>query len=152
MTGSYVVIQITKIGKKIDALQVENTNFDSLNKWFEDLRGHIRRLHITPDTSINMDETGVALGVCTNTRVIGTASTGSSFLTLSGSVMLSSLSPSSSSSQLSYSLIVSLSESLSQYSSTSVESESATASMVGQSSDSAWTFLLAAWISLSVAS
>ena len=65
----------TKVGKRIDALRVDNVNEKDLRQWFDQLHCLITRLRLTPDNMYNCDETGIALGVCTNTRVIGTAST-----------------------------------------------------------------------------
>ena len=70
----------TKIGKKLDVLRTENVTSASLTTWFNTLHGHMKRLRIEPANLYNMDETGIALGVCTNSRVIGTSSTNTALI------------------------------------------------------------------------
>ena len=70
----------TKIGKKLEVLRTENITSERLTTWFDTLAGHIKRLEITPPNLYNMDETGIALGVCTNTRVIGKSSTNTTII------------------------------------------------------------------------
>ena len=70
----------TKIGKKLKVLRTENITSERLTTWFDTLAGHIKRLEITPPNLYNMDETGIALEVYTNTRVIGTSSTNATLI------------------------------------------------------------------------
>ena len=71
---------ISKIGKKIDTLRVKNTNPEVLQPWFERLRTVIQRINVTPANMWNIDETGIALGVCTNQRVIGSSKTAQTYV------------------------------------------------------------------------
>ena len=65
----------SKIGKKIDTLRVKNTSPEVLSPWFDRLYAIIQKLGVTPANMWNIDETGIALGVCTNQRVIGSSET-----------------------------------------------------------------------------
>ena len=65
----------TKIGKRIDAARVNNANAEDLKRWYDRLHALKSRLKVTLDNLYNCDETGIALGVCVNTRVIGDAAT-----------------------------------------------------------------------------
>ena len=65
----------TKIGQKIDAQRVDNANEDTLITWFSKLDALIVKLHLNPQNLYNCDETGIALGVCTNTTVVGSSKT-----------------------------------------------------------------------------
>ena len=47
--------------------------------WFNHLRGLQERYNITIANTYNMDETGIALGVCSNQAIIGTTATTSSY-------------------------------------------------------------------------
>ena len=69
----------TKMGVKIDAQRLRNTNPDALEAWFELFR-EIQTAHqVHPADIWNMDETGIALGVCTNQTVVGSSSTTRSY-------------------------------------------------------------------------
>jgi DDE superfamily endonuclease len=70
----------SKVGKKIDHLRVKNTNPDLLKPWFESLHAVFERSGITPSNMWNVDETGIALGVCVNQRVIGTSETNKTYM------------------------------------------------------------------------
>jgi hypothetical protein len=65
----------TKVGVKIDTLRVQNTTTEALQAWF----GLFESVQTTFQVDIanvwNMDETGIALGVCANQTVIGSSST-----------------------------------------------------------------------------
>ena len=65
----------SKIGKKIDTLRVKNTSPEVLSPWFDRLYAIIQQLSVTPANMWNIDETGIALSVCTNQRVIGSSET-----------------------------------------------------------------------------
>jgi len=69
----------SKVGKKIHAQRLNATTPEAITAWFTQLDGVRKRYNILWKHSYNMDETGIALGVCNNQRVIGTASTTSSF-------------------------------------------------------------------------
>ena len=62
------------IGRKIDAHRVEAATPDQLRAFLELYEETRQRLNIQTDNIYNMDETGIALGVCTNTRVLARAS------------------------------------------------------------------------------
>ena len=70
----------SKIGKKIDALRIKNTNPELLQTWFESLQSLMRRIRVHPSNIWNIDETGIALGVCSNQRVIGSSSTTQTYI------------------------------------------------------------------------
>jgi hypothetical protein len=61
------------IGRKIDAQRVEAATPDQLRAFLELYEQTRQRLDIQPANTYNMDETGIALGVCTNTRVLARA-------------------------------------------------------------------------------
>ena len=65
----------TKIGQKIDALRVQNTLPDILSAWFSRVKRVLTEYKVDPENVWNMDETGIALGVCTNQRVMGSSAT-----------------------------------------------------------------------------
>jgi hypothetical protein len=62
------------IGRKIDAQRVEASTSDQLRAFLEHYEQTRERLGIQAENTYNMDETGIALGVCTNTRVLARAS------------------------------------------------------------------------------
>jgi hypothetical protein len=55
-----------KVGVKIEALRVRNVTRESLNVWFTLVEEVIQRRNIDQADIWNMDETGIALGVCNN--------------------------------------------------------------------------------------
>jgi len=70
----------SKVGKKIEAERIQNTTPEALADWYN-LFDRIRRTHNVKLSNIwNMDETGIALGVCANQWVIGKSSTKSSYV------------------------------------------------------------------------
>jgi hypothetical protein len=62
------------IGKKIDAQRAEGATPEKVRAFLERFERTRLRLNIPMDAVYNMDETGVALGVCTNTRVLASLS------------------------------------------------------------------------------
>ena len=70
----------SKIGKKIDTLRIQNTNPELLKLWFESLCSLMQRISVHHSNIWNMDETGIALGVCSNQRVIGSSSTTQTYI------------------------------------------------------------------------
>lgn len=64
----------SKLGKSIDALRVQNTNPDDLRAWFALFRRVLTENKVAQEDVWNMDETGIALGVCTHQRVVGSSS------------------------------------------------------------------------------
>jgi hypothetical protein len=70
----------SKVGKKIEAARIQNTTPEALAQWYN-LFDSIRRTHHVKLVNIwNMDETGIALGVCNNQWVIGRSATKSSYV------------------------------------------------------------------------
>jgi ribosome recycling factor len=70
----------SKVGKKIEAERVRNTSPEALAEWYN-LFDSIRRTYQVKLSNIwNMDETGIALGVCNNQWVIGRSSSKSSYV------------------------------------------------------------------------
>ena len=65
----------TKIGQKIDALRVQNTLPKILSTWFSRIKRVLTEYKVAPENVWNIDETGIALGVYTNQRVIGSSVT-----------------------------------------------------------------------------
>jgi hypothetical protein len=63
----------TKIGKKIDALRLNGTTPEILCAWFSLFEGVLTQFKIKPEHIWNMDETGIALGICQNQTVIGSS-------------------------------------------------------------------------------
>jgi DDE superfamily endonuclease/Tc5 transposase DNA-binding domain/helix-turn-helix, Psq domain len=64
-----------KVGRAIDHLRVEATTAEGLQGWFE-LFNRIKSAgNIKAENMWNMDETGLALGLCKNQMVIGTSNT-----------------------------------------------------------------------------
>lgn len=69
----------SKVGKKIHGLRLQSTTPESLNHWFEHFNAVRERYRVSWENIYNMDETGIALGVCTNQRVIGRVDTTQSY-------------------------------------------------------------------------
>ena len=61
------------VGRKIEAQRVEAATPDQLRAFLELYEQTRQRLSILVENTYNMDETCVALGVCTNTRVLAKA-------------------------------------------------------------------------------
>jgi DDE superfamily endonuclease/Tc5 transposase DNA-binding domain len=70
----------TKIGKKIDHLRFDNTAPALLQDWFNRLQIVLRENKIKPENIYNVDETGIALGVCHSSTIIGSTQTSVSLL------------------------------------------------------------------------
>jgi hypothetical protein len=69
----------SKVGKKIHGLRLQSVTPKSLAHWFEHFNSVRERYQVPWDNIYNMDETGIALGVCSNQRVVGKAATISSY-------------------------------------------------------------------------
>ena len=69
----------SKVGKKIDTRRVDGTTSEALEAWFAQLHSIQLQYNILPQNTWNMDESGIALGVCNNQRVLGTSLTSSTF-------------------------------------------------------------------------
>jgi hypothetical protein len=61
----------TKVGIKIDAQRLQNATPAVLETWFAKLKGIQTDRQVDPADIWNMDETGIALGVCINQTVRG---------------------------------------------------------------------------------
>ena len=69
----------TKLGVKIDAQRLRNTTPETLEAWFEKFK-EVKTKHQVEDADTwNMNETGIALGVCVNQEVVGSSSTTKSY-------------------------------------------------------------------------
>jgi hypothetical protein len=60
-----------KIGKKLDIARYEGTSYEIISPWFDALKTMIRTYNVHATDISNMDETGLALGVSNNSKVIG---------------------------------------------------------------------------------
>lgn len=60
-----------KIGKKLDIARYEGTSYEIISPWFDALKSMIQTYNVHTADISNMDETGLALGVSNNTKVIG---------------------------------------------------------------------------------
>jgi hypothetical protein len=65
----------SKVGKKIHGLRLQSTTPESLTRWFEHFKAIQERYQVPWHNVFNMDETGIALGVCANQRVVGRVDT-----------------------------------------------------------------------------
>jgi hypothetical protein len=70
----------SKVGRKIESLRIQNTTPEALAEWFEVFRRVQTTYGVKPDNIWNMDETGIALGVCTNQIVVGSSTTKFSYV------------------------------------------------------------------------
>ena len=70
----------TKLGVKIDTLRIKGTSLEVLSAWFEHYRRVCSEYQIPQANRYNIDETGIALGVCANQLVVGTVDTNRSYL------------------------------------------------------------------------
>ena len=61
------------IGRQIDSRRTHGTTQTAIDGFFKTLDTVVRTYNISTDNIWNMDETGIALGVCTNTRVLARA-------------------------------------------------------------------------------
>jgi hypothetical protein len=62
------------VGKKIEAQRAEAATPEQVRAFLELFERTRQRLNIPMEDVYNMDETGIALGVCTNTRVLASSS------------------------------------------------------------------------------
>lgn len=69
----------SKVGRKLQSQRVDCTSPQALATWFEHLQLVQQRYNILPQHAWNMDESGIALGVCNNQRVLGTTDTPSTY-------------------------------------------------------------------------
>jgi DDE superfamily endonuclease/Tc5 transposase DNA-binding domain len=69
----------TKTGVKIDAQRLQNTTPEALEAWFKQFKAVQTTNQVELVDTWNMDETGTALGVCTNQTVVGDSSTTRSY-------------------------------------------------------------------------
>ncbi len=63
----------SKLGKKIDHQRIDNANPDVLHPWFTQFRRVLTEYNVSTEDVWNMDESGIALGVCIHQKVIGTS-------------------------------------------------------------------------------
>ena len=61
------------VGRKLEAQRAEAATPEQMRAFLEKYDEIRRRLDIQTENTYNMDETGVALGVCTNTRVLASS-------------------------------------------------------------------------------
>jgi len=56
----------SKVGKKIHGLRLQSTTPESLNRWFKHFNAVREQYRVSWENVYNMDEIGIALGVCSN--------------------------------------------------------------------------------------
>jgi hypothetical protein len=61
------------IGRKIDASRISSTHPDLINEFYTLYRELVQRYNIQPSNTWNMDEHGIALGVCMNAIVLASS-------------------------------------------------------------------------------
>lgn len=61
----------TIIGRTLDSARVNGTSPKALCEWFALFERTITKHHIQPENIYNMDETGLSLGSCSNSKVLG---------------------------------------------------------------------------------
>jgi hypothetical protein len=61
------------VGRKIESARTTASNYNTINEWLELFERTRKMLGIPYENVWNFDETGVALGVCTNQQVIADA-------------------------------------------------------------------------------
>jgi hypothetical protein len=61
------------VGKKIEASRVRNASVTEISAFFDLFQRTCERLNISLNNVWNMDETGIALGVCSNSQVLASA-------------------------------------------------------------------------------
>jgi hypothetical protein len=61
------------VGRKLEAQRADVATPEQVRAFLELYEQTRRRLNIQTENTYNMDETGVALGVCTNTRVLSSS-------------------------------------------------------------------------------
>jgi hypothetical protein len=62
------------VGRPIEAARINGTHPDLIREFYQSFQEVVRQYNIQPCNTWNMDEHGIALGVCTNSIVIGDAS------------------------------------------------------------------------------
>lgn len=62
------------VGRKLEAQRADAATPEQVRAFLELYEQTRRRLNIQTENTYNMDKTGVALGVCTNTRVLSSSS------------------------------------------------------------------------------
>lgn len=67
------------MGRKVDRNRIDNVTPEALKGWFDSLQNIIHKLKIQASDMYNMDETGINLGACNNTTVIGSTQSKSTF-------------------------------------------------------------------------
>ena len=60
-------------GRKLEAIRAESASVEEVRKFLELYERTVRLYNIKPSNTYNMDETGIALGVCTNTKVLASS-------------------------------------------------------------------------------
>jgi hypothetical protein len=70
----------SKVGRKIESLRIQNTTPAALEDWFQLFQRVQDQYQVKPANIWNMDETGIALGVCNNQIVVGSSRTKSTYI------------------------------------------------------------------------
>jgi 4-hydroxybenzoate polyprenyltransferase len=70
----------SKISKKVHANRINNANPESLQEHFDRYKAIQQEHNIRPEHTWNMDEHGLAQGMCTNCRVLGSSSCNSTYV------------------------------------------------------------------------
>ena len=61
------------VGKKMEACRIDNATPEQLHAFFNHLDCTRKRLNVRDENMWNMDETGIALGICANTLVLASS-------------------------------------------------------------------------------
>ena len=61
------------VGRKLEAQRADAATPEQIRAFLEHYKQIKQRLNIRTENTYNMDETGLALGVCTNTRVLSSS-------------------------------------------------------------------------------
>ena len=70
----------SKVGQKMEYLRIENTSPEALQIFFDLFLAVVQRHSIRTENQWNFDETGIAMGICSNQRVLGTTETKRSYV------------------------------------------------------------------------
>jgi hypothetical protein len=70
----------TKLGRGIDALRTQNLTKEKISAWYGQLKNILDLKNIKPANIWNFDETGTALSPLSNSRVVGTSATRSTYM------------------------------------------------------------------------
>ncbi|KEQ90154.1 hypothetical protein AUEXF2481DRAFT_49829, partial [Aureobasidium subglaciale EXF-2481] len=62
------------IGRPIEAARINGTHPDLIQEFYTAYEDAVRLLNIEPSNTYNMDEHGIALDICANSRVLGDSS------------------------------------------------------------------------------